>query len=185
MSEQLVIPQLEKSENARWLALLIDTEGTLGWAKLTRRMNKLNKIYRYTYHYMLPYITIDMSEIESKATVDEATWLMSVSPYTMERKVKGKLIRMRRARVHGKRALAVMQYCLQYFVKQKRMATLCLTLLRYRTEPERKNFKKAIEQLFGKYLLAKEANRILLTMPQEEYEELIKKAEKLAPEYLI
>lgn len=180
MRTHIVIPQLEKPENARWLALLIDTEGTLGWAKLTRRMNKLNKVYRYTYLYMIPYITVDMSEIESKATVDEAARLMSVSSHTMERVVKGDVIRMRRARVHGKRALAVMQYCLQYFVKQKRMAALCLTLFRYRTEPERENFRKVVEQLFGKYLSAKETNRILLTMPQEEYEEVIKKAEKLA-----
>jgi len=48
------IPELGTPENSRWLALLIDTEGILGWIKLIKRMNRADE-YRYEYVYRIPY----------------------------------------------------------------------------------------------------------------------------------
>ncbi|KPV65395.1 MAG: hypothetical protein AOA65_0186 [Candidatus Bathyarchaeota archaeon BA1] len=53
--EEIVIPELEKPENARWLALLIDTEGALGWVMETERRDRINEECEYVYTYRVIY----------------------------------------------------------------------------------------------------------------------------------
>ncbi|KPV62294.1 MAG: hypothetical protein AOA65_1918 [Candidatus Bathyarchaeota archaeon BA1] len=38
--EVIMIPELENRENARWLALLVDTEGAIGYAEGTQNKAK-------------------------------------------------------------------------------------------------------------------------------------------------
>jgi len=177
---------LEEPQNARWLALLIDTEGSMGWGRFIARRDRTDKEYRYAYRYHEPYIAIGMSEGESRATVDEGARLMLTTAFTQERKYKEpphiEIVRF--TRVDGTAALGVMEYCLPYFVKYRRMATMCLTLFKHRANPRSEAFQKVITQLLGKYLTAKEANPVLLKMTNDFFEALIKMAEKLAQQYL-
>jgi len=177
--QELITP-----EDARWLALLIDTEGSLGWILFTWRGNRINKEYRYVYHYSEPYISIGMSERESKATIDEASRIMTTKAYTIKRPINMETRLERTVRVDGTKALTIMKQCLPHFVKFKRLAQLCLTLFKYRINPSRENFVKVIAELFGKYLTAEEANGILLDMTSAQFENFIKKAENLTNRYL-
>jgi len=178
------LTEFEKPENARWLALLIDTEGSLGWTRTTWRGNRVNHEWRYVYHYAEPYISIGMSERESKETVDEAGRLMRTKAYTIRRRVDTDIRLERVVRVDGTRALKVMQSCSPYFVKQKRMAELCLTLFKYHPYSRRTKFERVITELVGEYLMAVEVNATLFEMTDEEFKRLLEKAEELTERHL-
>ena len=47
--EVIRIPELEKRENAKWLELLIDTEGSMGWRSRVIRRDRINVGYRCEY----------------------------------------------------------------------------------------------------------------------------------------
>ena len=170
----ITIPELAKPENARWLALLIDTEGAMGWRVRPERH------YGRTYVYRLPYISIGMKEIESKKTVDTAAQLIGVSPWTH---IKNQT-RIRRFIVDYGRALATLHYIKPYLDKFKRMATLLQILFKHHTHIPRRIFDHAITTLFGKYLTSHQANDILLQMTEEQFNNLVKIAENITEKYL-
>ena len=178
---RITIPELEKPENARWLALLIDTEGAMGWTKRVLKRNRINKKYRHTYTYRTPYIETGMKEIESKKIVDRGAYLVGMIAYTY---TKNKT-KIRYFMVDRGRALVTISYMKPYLVKFKRMAILLQTLFRYHTFIPIEKFDHVITMLFGKYLRPKQANKIMLQMPEEQFNTLIQKAQKLTLEYLI
>ena len=174
------IPELEKPENARWLALLIDAEGSLGWRRYARGKNRIDKRWRYWYTYRAPYVSLGMLEAESKRTVDEGARLVGWTPRTAT--VEGARIR-RFDLLHG-RALSVMRYMKPYQDKFARLTDLCLTLFKHHTLIPIESFDKVIETLFGTYVTPKETNTILLQMSQPSFQQLLKQAEQLTDTYL-
>ena len=178
--QRMTIPELEKPENARWLALLIDTEGAIGWKR--KRERHIIRGRTYIYVYVVPYISVSMKEIESKRTVDTAAYLIGVSPATYETKAGEKI---RTFTVDYGRAMATIHYMKPYLDKFKRMTILIQTLFKYHTFIPYERFKHAITMLFGKYLIAKQANQILLQMIEEEFKAFIRKVERITLEYLL
>ncbi|KPV64753.1 MAG: hypothetical protein AOA65_0820 [Candidatus Bathyarchaeota archaeon BA1] len=81
----ITIPELEIQKNAEWLALLFDTEGTVGWTRYIARVNRINERYRYEYAYRIPYLSVSMDELASKETVDKGARLLGTIPRTEER----------------------------------------------------------------------------------------------------
>lgn len=177
-----VIPALEKHENARWLALLIDAEGTLGWTRYPVRIDRIDERYRYEYVYRTPHIGVGMDEIESRGTVERGAELIGVDTYTDKHPVTGK--EARRFTVRHGRALSAMRYMEPYLVKFRRLANLCLTLFKHHTLIPIKKFDKVIEMLFGRYVHSKKANRRLLRMSEAEFRGFMKRAEELTDIYL-
>ena len=179
--EVIRIPELEKPENAKWLALLTDTEGnSLGWTRHVLRRDRVDERYRYKYTYKIPYIKVSMDEIESKHTIDEGARLVGIPART--RIKRG--VQIRELRVRRGRAISVMQYIKPHLVKFRRLANLCPILFKYHTYIPEEKFNKIIENLFGTYVTSKSANRILLRMTETEFNALIENAEKLTDRYL-
>jgi hypothetical protein len=178
----IVIPELEKPENARWLALLTDAEGSMGWSRLRMRTNRLNEEYRHEYLYRIIFISITMDAIESEATIEEAARLIGIRYRTYIDIPTGALEAM--VLVRGWRAVSTLHYCNPYYVKFRRMAPLLKTLYTHRVYQPLEQFDWVITQLFGEYLRPAQANRILLRMKPREYLELLKKAKSLADTYL-
>jgi len=179
--ELIRIPELERPENARWLALLIDTEGALGYYSYTVRTDRING-YRYEYHYYVPYVGLNMREIEMGRTVDEGARLIGVvSVRFFDPKVKDWY---RGFTATGGRALSAMTYMKPYLDKFRRMVELCQVLFKYRIYVPRERFEDAIKELFGKFLKAKEANEVLIRMTEEEFSSLIEKAKGVAEKKL-
>ena len=180
--EEIRIPELEKPENARWLALLIDTEGnSLGWSKRTIETDRING-YRYTYVYRTPYISVRMDEKESKETVDQGAKIIGIKPFTAIDKRTGKPVRG--FVTMGGRARQAMHHTKPYHAKFKRMATLCQTLFKHRVLIPIEKYDMAIAKLFGRYLRSEEANPILLEMTENEFEAFMSRAEHLTNLYL-
>lgn len=178
------IPELEKPENARWLALLIDTEGSLGWVSFISRTAKIDEVYRYVYHYQKLYISIGMDEKESRATIREASKIMLTESYLTSKKVDTAVKLARRVTVDAGKALAVMRYCLPYFDKHRRLAPLCLTLFKHHAYLRKETSDRVITELFGVYLKLTEVNSKLLDMTEKQFNNFIKKADALANKYL-
>jgi len=175
-----LIAELEKPENAKPLAVLLDAEGSVGWSKYTRRDKYKNK--EYTYIREIPYISIEMNELESKRTIDKVACLIGATSRTTP--PRDGCEPKRHTQVTHKRALAVLHYTEQYLDKFKRMALLLQTLFKYRTEPNLERFRGVITTLFGKYVTSNEANDIMLKMTEKEFNTLIQRAEKLTEEFL-
>jgi hypothetical protein len=175
------IPELETPENSRWLALLIDTEGILGWIKLIKRMNRADE-YRYEYVYRIPYLGSAMNELESKQIIDNGAKLVGVHAYTRVDLKTGKPIRYFKADFG--RGLSTIEYMDPYLIKFKRLANLCLILFKYHTLIPIEKFDMVIETLFGKYITPKQANLMLLKMTEAEHRELIRKARELTSLHL-
>jgi hypothetical protein len=160
--------------NAVWLALLIDTEGSMGWRRRVERHGHINKEYRWTYIYAVPYISLAMKEIESKSTVDKASHLVGVKPLTQVRRDGTKI---RHFIVEYGRALAVNHQIKHHLDKFNRMATLLQTLFEHHTHIPKRKFDQITAKLFGKPLTSKQANQLLLGMAREEFDTFIKRAE--------
>ena len=178
--QEIRIPELEKPENARWLALLIDTEGALGWRRYARGKNRIDERWKYWYRYRAPYVSLGMLEAQSKATVDEGARLVGWKPRT----TTVLTARIRRFDLLHGRALSVMRYMNPYQVKFARLTKLCLILFKHHTIIPRERFDKVIETLFDTYVTPKETNTILLQMSQPRFQQLLKQAEQLADTYL-
>ena len=174
---QIRIPELEKPQNARWLALLIDTEGALGWVKETERKDRINEQYRYTYVYRTIYVSVGMAEIESKKTVDKGAELIGAKPYT---DIMGRRLLF----AHRGRAYSAIRYMKPHLDKFNRLANLCLTLFKYHTTIPIEKFNRVIETLFQWYLPSKDVKDKLLRMTEEESKELLKRAEELTDRFL-
>lgn len=175
-------PHLEdKPENCKWLALLIDTEGALGWTLHTERLDKIDG-YKYTYPYRRAYITVGMNEKESRETIREGARLMGVTTYTYLDRRTGQ--RILKTGAEGRRATETMKHIKPYLVKFHRLANLTITLFKYRTNIPRSRFDLVIETLFGTFLTSKDANPIMLDMAQEQYTALINKAKEEADIHL-
>ena len=172
--------ELEKRENARWLALLIDTEGSEGWRRYARGRNRIDKRWRYWYEYRVPYISVEMLELESKGTIDEACRLIGVHPST--KMVDTTPVRAMDV-LYG-RALLTMRYMKPHQVKFRRLTDLTLTLFKHHTLIPMRRFDKVIETLFDTYLTPSEVNPILLKMSQTRFQKLLKQAEELSDTYL-
>ncbi len=175
---EVTTPELEKPENARWLALLLDTEGSLGWTRRIQRRNRIDG-YRYLYRYANPYLSVEMNELQSRETVEEGARLVGVIP---------------RTRIHGAtrertryftattgRAIETMRHVKPHLVKFRRLTELCLALFRHHTYIRLDQFDRIIKTLFDIDATPKEANEILLTLSASEYERLLNRADKLAP----
>ena len=176
----LRIPELEKPQNVRWLALLIDTEGSLGWRRYARGKNRVDERWRYWYTYRAPYVGVGMLEVESKRIIEEGARLVGWKPRTQM--VDSARI-SRFDLLHG-RALSTMRYMAPYLVKFNRLAKLCVTLFKHHTLIPTESFDKVVETLFGKYVTPKEANTTLLEMSQNRFQQLLKQAEQLTDTYL-
>jgi len=163
-----VIPELEKPENAKWLALLIDCEGSQSWVRWGVR------------DVRTPQISLDMSKLESEATVDEGGRLISVKTYSGVK--KGMPIKY--FAVKYGRAYLAMRYMKPYQVKFRRLSELMTTLFKYRSSVPTRVFDKVIAQLFGRYVDADEANDILLRMRKDEFADFMRKARELTDRYL-
>jgi hypothetical protein len=168
--------ELVKPENARWLALLIDTEGAMGWTRELERRDRINRQYRYVFLRIVPYISVGMSIFESKATVDEGAELIGTIPVTKAG--------ARRFAVRGGRALTAIKIMQPHFDKYRRMANLLLALYKNRPSAPPKAFREIITELFGTYLTPRQANRTLLHITEEECNQLLEKSRKLADQYL-
>lgn len=168
--------ELEKPENARWLALLMDTEGSIGWVLSPVRRGRVNRKWKYTYPYYFPCMSVGMSERESKATIDEAAKILGIKAST----VKG----VRRLFTRGGRALTAIGYMKPHLVKFKRMANLLQAIFKNRPTAPHTQFKTIIKTLFGKYIASEEANYQMSLMTEQEFMQLLQKAEKLADQYL-
>jgi len=181
LREQRFLPELERSKKASWLALLIDTEGSIGWTK------KIDvdegKSYRRVYPYRVPYISVGMMEEESKQTIDKAAHLINVTPRTVFHEKVGKPSRNFLVLTGG--AITILRYIEPYLDKFKRMATLLETLFKHRTHIPIERFDRIIATLFGESISSKQANEIMLKMTEEEFNALIQKAEELTKEYLL
>ena len=177
---QIRIPELEIRENARWLALLIDTEGALGWRRYARGRNRIDERWKYWYAYRIPYISLAMLETESKRTVEQGARLIGVKPRTTTVNTAP----IRRFDVFEGRALSVMRYMKPYQDKFARLTNLCLTMFKHHTLIPQQKFDKVIQTLFVTYLTPKETNHTLLTMTKTQYRQLLKKAKKLTDTYL-
>jgi len=177
--EPIRLPELEKPENARWLALLLDTEGTMGWMRRVIRRDRIDG-WRFEWVYRTLHLSVHMKELESKATIDEAARLMDAKAYTYT----VRLTPMRHVEVEGGKALAVMRYIEPYVDKFRRLVPLCLTLFSYHPYIPIATFDMVIRELFGRYVSSAEANRILLRMTEKEWEEFLRKARDLTDRYL-
>jgi len=177
VEEARTIPELEIRENAKWLALLIDTEGAIGWTLSLARYDRINEEYRYVYRYATPYVAVTMKELESRRTVEEAARLIG-----KETRIRTSAVGRERAfsQTAG-RALTAITLMKPYFDKFSRMATLITTLFKHRTYIPAEKFAESIIALFGKAVTPKEANEIMLNMTDKEFNELIGKATKLSP----
>jgi len=178
---RVTIPELQNRENARWLALLLDTEGAIGWftAKETVRKDRLDEEYRYEYRYTYahPYISIGMTELESKRTIDLAAMLMGVTPMSRE---KYPYEPVREAHVEKGRALAVVSLIKPYLDKFSRMAQLVTVLFKHRTHIPADRFMRVLTNLFGKPVSSREANDIILRMTETEFTALTLRANEQA-----
>jgi len=172
LREQRPLPELKRPENAMWLALLIDTEGSMGWSEREVESGK--------YHYIVPFLGVEMLEDESKKTVNKAAYFIEKEARTQFPRSKGASYRV--LKTWGGNAVAVLPHIRPYLDKFKRMAPLLETLFKHRTYMPRERFDKVITALFGEYIPSKRANDIILKMTEEEFKILIQKAEKLANE---
>ncbi len=170
------LTEFEKPENARWLALLMDTEGSIGWVLSPVKRDRINGKWKYVYPYHFPYVSVGMSERESKATIDEAANILGIKAST----VKG----IRRLFTRGGRALTAIGYMKPHLVKFKRMANLLQAIFENRPTAPSTQFKTIITTLFGKYIASEEANYQMSLMTEHEFTQLLQKAEKLADQYL-
>lgn len=182
VEESIRIPELEKRENAKWLALLIDTEGSIGWRSRAIRRDRIDEGYRYEYIYRIPYVSANMDELESKETIDEGARLVEARPYTGIDRRTGK--KMRRFYVAAGRALSAIGYMKPHMVKFRRLANLCLTLFKHHTYIPMERFDRVIEMLLGRYMTAKEVNSTLLRMTETEFQGFLRHAEELADQFL-
>ena len=180
--QQITMPELERRENARWLALLIDTEGAIGWARFRKGKDRIDERWRHTYTYRIPYAGVSMKEEEAKPIVDEGARLMGERAYTYERKEDKRRIRYTSAL--GGKARTTIRHIKPHLYKFKRLANLCLTLFKHHTYIPAEKFDHVITQLFGRYLTPREANQTLLAMTENQHQHLLKKAEKLTDLYL-
>jgi len=165
----IALPELEKRENARWLALFIDTEGAMGWANLTQRKDRVNLEYKYVHIYTVPYVTVSMMELESKKTIDAAARLLRLKVYTKLGYIPLRLV----TAVHT-RALTAITLTKPYLDKFSRMADLLTTLFKLRSSIPIETFNKTITTLFGKPLKSKEANDTMLKMTEPQFQNLKK-----------
>jgi hypothetical protein len=175
------VSDLKIRENAKWLALLIDTEGAIGWTIRTIRSDRVNEEYRYAYRYASPYFSIGMSEKESKQTMETAGKLVGRTPTPSIYDGRSYLY----TAAEAGRALAVIDAVEPYFDKFGRMAQLLKTLFKHHTYIPEDRFKKVVTTLFGKLLMPKEARDIIIEMTEREFEVLIQKAEAQTTLHLI
>ena len=182
ISTEARLPELQNRENARWLALLIDTEGALGWVIYTTRRDRIDETWRRTYRYRIPYVGVSMKEEESKQIVDKGARLMEEKAYTYEKKEDK--IRIRYASTMGGKAVTTIRQMKPHLIKFRRLANLCLTLFKHRPYIPAEKFDKVITMLFGKYVTPREARQILLAMTQKQLQDLLKRAEELTDRYL-
>jgi len=176
-----IVPELQNRENARWLALLIDAEGAIGWTTYTEKKDRLDEEYRYRYEYTSPYISIDMNELESKKTIDLAGELMGKTPITRKMDPYGTV---REIHVEKGRALAVIELTKPYFDKFGRMAELLTVFFKHRTHIPADRFGQALTDLLGKPLMPKEVNDIMLRMAETQFLTFVENAKKKADYYL-
>ncbi|MEM3551569.1 MAG: hypothetical protein QXK47_03975 [Candidatus Bathyarchaeia archaeon] len=176
--ESFGLTELAKPENAKWLALLIDTEGkTLGWAATRQKLLRHGRTYIYRYY--TPYIGIEMSALESAKTVQDAAKLMG---WRIKRETR-RGVEYIHVRVLGSRVLVIAKICEPYFDKFRRMPKLLQALFKNIAFIPRNTFIKMVTELFGRYLRSYQANEAILKMTESEYQQLILKAESIADKY--
>jgi len=172
---------LRLSENAMWLALLIDTEGAMGWYTYLEKVNRINEEWKYQYNYVSPYINLGMRKLESERTVDKAGRLMGKAPISRVKEPFGEVVEVA---VEKGRAVAVAIYIKPYLDKFGRMAELLTVLFKHRTHAPADKFNQALTYLFANPVSPKQANEILLSVDETTFRRVMEEAEKQADLHL-
>ncbi|KPV62295.1 MAG: hypothetical protein AOA65_1919 [Candidatus Bathyarchaeota archaeon BA1] len=119
----------------------------------TKRRDRMNERYLYEYIYRVPYVTVNMDELESREIINESARLVGARAVTGTHPVTGK--KMRGFTTLVGRALSTIRHMKPHMVKFRRLANLCLTLFKHHTFISMERFDRVIEMLFGRYVTAK------------------------------